>query len=798
MKYKRIAALLTAASLLLCGCQSAPKTDPAVTEQPTAQTDANGEVIPLAEDALTTKVKAETITPPDALGWIYAAAPTANGLLMSDFSTTIYRFEPNADTWTETELAKLAPYDGYYDCGGVISIGENGFCRLTAMENHNNMNPADGGDTDYDFWEEYYKSCVREFWLCTYQTDGTLSGKVSVMGLEAYADEDGNVMPCSLLWDEAGTCLTMVDGTILHIGEDGSVTKTDDPPAAENGAQSRLITRKFLRDRDDEILLCETFEETSQDGALSWATTIRAFDIKTGKAGEVLLTASQPFTGNNVDVLPGGCEDYRLFVNDGEHLLGLKNDGTSETVIDWDASDLDPMSVMPLADGRFIAYGFGNSGGFQYYLLTRLKAAEASTDLTLTIAVLDRDYALKDFVQNYNRSHTNVRLATHSYSDSEEKTAIEQLKMDLVTDKAPDIVVMYDQHEQVLKLGSKGVFADLNEFMANDPEVSRDKMLPNVITAMQHPNGSLYALASGFVVDTIAVKTKFSDKENWSVDDMLSLYEGADDIVYYWSTKEEALNMFLAGTDFTDELAGTCSFDNPEFIKILEFCNRYPAETTCPPKQDGDWSASDNWYTEKFYSHQRDQDYLYPFAISAPGGGYALSEWSYVKTYLGGDMTLVGYPSATGQGGKIKQTSWPYTQLGEMGIVSTCKHPDAAWDVVRAFTLDSMEYSERPTFSLFEDKFREQMDGMMYVWEDGKPTDQKSVEDDGTVYPLTQEERDDLERYIRNCSTYMMLDSTVKNIILEEAGKYFAGDCTSDDAAKAIQSRASLYLAEQN
>ena len=109
-----------------------------------------------------------------------------------------------------------------------------------------------------------------------------------------------------------------------------------------------------------------------------------------------------------------------------------------------------------------------------------------------------------------------------------------------------------------------------------------------------------------------------------------------------------------------------------------------------------------------------------------------------------------------------------------------------------------MEYAERPAFSLFEDKFEEQMDGMMYVWEDGKPTDLTSVEDDGTVYPLTPEERDDLERYIRSCDTYMMLDSTVKNIVLEEAEKYFAGDCTAEDAAKTIQSRAELYLSEQS
>ena len=794
MKYKHITALLTAAALLLCGCQSVPKTDPAAVEQPTIQTDADGDVTPLAEDPLTDHVKAERLTPPNELGWITSAVQTADGILLLGNSTAILRYEPASGTWTQTELAKMAPYEGFYDCGGLVSAGEDGFHRLTVMENHNNMDPADGGDTNYDFWEQYYSSCVTEFWLCTYAPDGTLSGKVQVTGLEDYPDADGNILPHDLLWEDDGGFLTLMDGTILRITADGSVTKTEDAPDGDN-----LIRRALLRDRDGGVLLCDTCEETAQqDGALSWVTTIRAFDTTTGKPGAALLTAAEPFSGYNTQVMSGGSGEYRLFVNDEKHLLGIKDDGATETVIDWSASDLDPMSVVPLADGRFVSYSFDSSGGFAFYLLTRLKASEATTDLTLTIAVLSRDYALKDFVQNYNRSHSNVRLATHSYTDNADKTAIEQLKMDLVTDKAPDLVVMYEQHEQFLKLGSKGVFADLNEFMANDPEVSRDKMLPNVLTAMQHPNGALYALASGFIVDTIAVKTKFSDKENWTVDDMLALYDGADDIVYYWSTKDEALQMFLAGSDFTDELAGTCNFDSPEFVKILEFCSRYPAETTCPPKQEDDWTAHDNWYTEKFYSHQRDQDYLYPFAISAPGGGISLSEWSYVKTRLGGDMTLVGFPSDNGQGGKIKQSDGAYTNLGEMGIVSTCKHPDAAWDVVRAYTLDSMEYAERPAFSLFEDKFEEQMDGTMYVWEDGKPSDEKSVEDDGTVYPLTQEERDDLERYIRGCTTYMMLDSTVKNIVLEEAGKYFSGDCTAEDAAKAIQSRAALYLSEQS
>ncbi|MCR4646714.1 MAG: hypothetical protein K5695_15105 [Oscillospiraceae bacterium] len=101
-------------------------------------------------------------------------------------------------------------------------------------------------------------------------------------------------------------------------------------------------------------------------------------------------------------------------------------------------------------------------------------------------------------------------------------------------------------------------------------------------------------------------------------------------------------------------------------------------------------------------------------------------------------------------------------------------------------------------YSLFEEQFEEQLDNEMYIWEFGNKNDDEYYQDDSKVYRLTQEERDGLEQYIRSCNTFMMVDTVVKNIAIEEAGKYFAGDCTAEDAAKAIQSRATLYLSEQS
>ena len=62
---------------------------------------------------------------------------------------------------------------------------------------------------------------------------------------------------------------------------------------------------------------------------------------------------------------------------------------------------------------------------------------------------------------------------------------------------------------------------------------------------------------------------------------------------------------------------------------------------------------------------------------------------------------------------------------------------------------------------------------MMYVWSEDKISDIPNIEDNGNkVYPLTQEERDALEGYIRSCDTFMMLDQEVRNIVLEEADEH--------------------------
>ena len=65
------------------------------------------------------------------------------------------------------------------------------------------------------------------------------------------------------------------------------------------------------------------------------------------------------------------------------------------------------------------------------------------------------------------------------------------------------------------------------------------------------------------------------------------------------------------------------------------------------------------------------------------------------------------------------------------------------------------------------------------------------------VDAATKEESETLIRYLESLTNCPLDDSQITSIVSEEAGKYFAGDCTAESAAKAIQGRVSLYLSEQ-
>jgi len=80
-----------------------------------------------------------------------------------------------------------------------------------------------------------------------------------------------------------------------------------------------------------------------------------------------------------------------------------------------------------------------------------------------------------------------------------------------------------------------------------------------------------------------------------------------------------------------------------------------------------------------------------------------------------------------------------------------------------------------------------------------KPLLDKQIKDaqKGDAPLMTEAQAEDFYRLVESIGTAAQSDEAVWNIVIAEARSMFAGDKSPEDAARAIQSKVSIYVAEQ-
>ncbi|MBO4807550.1 MAG: hypothetical protein J5537_00805, partial [Lachnospiraceae bacterium] len=96
------------------------------------------------------------------------------------------------------------------------------------------------------------------------------------------------------------------------------------------------------------------------------------------------------------------------------------------------------------------------------------------------------------------------------------------------------------------------------------------------------------------------------------------------------------------------------------------------------------------------------------------------------------------------------------------------------------------EATEQPYWEN-EDGTREYYDDSYYI-----------AGQDITIDPLSQEKVNELIEYFKNCTLTNAYDDAIVKIITEETEAYYEGQKSADDVCAVIQSRANMYLSENN
>ena len=475
--------------------------------------------------------------------------------------------------------------------------------------------------------------------------------------------------------------------------------------------------------------------------------------------------------------------------------------------------------------------GGKNSSSDSYYASVDSTGGEGTTafekkeKITVTVAFVGGIYNPAQYVNmfNYSQDEYTVRIVDYDkYRDENDPNSdapLQQLKLDIVSGDAPDVIAVCD-NGLMKNLELKGTFANLYDFMENDPEVNRDALMPNVLRALENKDGNLYRIAPTFWVGTMAVKEKFGQNENWSFDDMIDFFDNAPataDHVYDTHERDDMFETMLYGMDeLIDYDNAKCYFDSDDFVRMLEFCNRFPEKLEKPSELDTG-ALGEYWYDRETWL-KKDRELFKFFSVSGGNNAYlrsngiitAVDVMSNMKyLYFGDDITLVGYPSDNGSGGRLTLDG------NQFAILNSSKVKDGAWQFVRSFlTKETQTYYRDPkqhdfdnivtSFSVRKDCFDNQMDFLKNIWEWDEWKQEYVVTDkfeyEGTtVYPLSDEEYTKLREYVTSCDTiYGNIDEDIISICKEEADAYFHGDCTAIQAADRIQSRCSILLSENS
>lgn len=356
---------------------------------------------------------------------------------------------------------------------------------------------------------------TNEFYLIKY-ADGKEVSKIDVMSLLPGND---NVYFNNIYCDANGRMYTSMDHYAVIINPDGSLAGTIDFGA--NYVNSVLI------DSSDNVYAIY-YDQAAGN------TIVAKLDINAMTIGEKVESTVFTQYSYSLRKAPVGS-DYDFYFNDNSGIYGYNTTSDTTTELcNWIASDINGSNVSSFCviDDEHIvsmSYNYDNTMGSSsnsFELLTRVPDDQVTEKYVLTLACIYCDYTVRNAVLDFNKKSDDYKIMIKEYSSSvssgnlttsmasstvapsvdysDYDSMITALNNDIIAGNIPDIIQL-DSNMPINSYISKGLFADLYDFIDSDPEIKRDDYLTNILSAFE-TNGKLYELVPAFSVQTVAGK----------------------------------------------------------------------------------------------------------------------------------------------------------------------------------------------------------------------------------------------------------------------------------------------------
>ncbi|MBQ4350696.1 MAG: hypothetical protein II768_05515 [Clostridia bacterium] len=487
------------------------------------------------------------------------------------------------------------------------------------------------------------------------------------------------------------------------------------------------------------------------------------------------------------------------------------------------AQDLDRLTNHPsiLAEGQslFLADAGPDSAGQRGFLfvtrengyrltLCTPREIPVSERRTLVLAhahpLTDADRSL---LVRFGRENPDVRLSRLDYSEYALSDApdagMQRLTIDILTGRAaPDLLCEPADSAKgdgiLAVLCRKGYYLPLDPYL--DEAVNRETLFCAVETAFTDGDGQLWGLAPSFSLGLLRAKDASlgpgtgAPVRSWSLDEFLAWAEQtpADTLVFDGCVREQLIRFGdLLVRDygvFLDTENGTCAFDSPLFLRYLEWLESLPDEAGLTRIRGG-------LNAVQFGTGQGFESGRLLLAEERIGGLRALPSVS-----LPSEESLLSRPGASGA--DLSPSS--------VFLIPACAaSPDLAWHLIRAslLSVESSDYLTPALKPVFRESLADYRGGRIAMGADGSvfalrpgeeliPGLQQMTQFRYADIPASAEETL-LALFDNPCAPILgMTPPDVTAIVREEISAFLSGVGSAEDCAQKIQSRVSIWLAE--
>lgn len=378
------------------------------------------------------------------------------------------------------------------------------------------------------------------------------------------------------------------------------------------------------------------------------------------------------------------------------------------------------------------------------------------------------DSLVREAIREWNIQNPGCPIEVVDYSvyaTQDSSLSAAKLLADMVAGDIPDIydfsLSSIDTIPSSAQFARRGLLEDLYPYIDSDPELSREDFIPGVMSAMEI-DGGLYELAPSFsLVTTFASSQVLGDGAPLSYSDlnfMAANSEHFDSVFDKYRGRMWLLGNILdaSGSKLVDWTKGECYFDSDYFRSLLETMRAIPEE--------GEEMPSSTLYESVSMS----TGLLY-YVIANDLWMSSTAPLAYGEEYCFPGLPELGsaiYPNCC------------------YGISAYSQNKEQCWQFLRQFL--TKEYGSRFYLSPRKDALAQRVED---TW--------TGFADIQQYHPQGLEAMEKLRDIAMNCSTVMRHDPEIWQIVHSQSLAYFAGDKSLEETAEQIQSRVSLYMAEQ-